>query len=138
MDEPIKATIRELWLNTTLTQEEISVIVGVTPDSLSRYVATEFTKDERKKRIASSQSASQVDIRLPRPHWYTGKGKSVPQKILVYCKHHGLTCLPPGKSVVFADGDKANYSPTNLMVLDCKDAKKLNQLRVLQNATHGI
>lgn len=130
MDDQSHSTIRELWVGSDLTQEEIAVIVGVTPDSLSRYIDSEFSKAERRERLSAILATAQTEERVANPSWYHGPGRSVPRKIIVYCQQHGLKCLPHGKAVVFVNGDNQDYSPHNLLLLDNKDAKKLRELRL--------
>ena len=134
MEDSTHSTIRELWVGSDLTQEEIAVIVGVTPDSLSRYIDQEFSKAERKERLATILATAQTEERVANPTWYEGPGRSVPLKIIVYCQHHGLKCLPHGKAVVFVNGDNSDYDPHNLLVLDIRDAKKLRELRLRNKA----
>ena len=134
MEDSTHSTIRELWVGSDLTQEEIAVIVGVTPDSLSRYIDQSFTKAERKERLATILATAQTEERVANPPWYEGPGRSVPLKIIVYCQHHGLKCLPHGKAVVFVNGDNSDYNPHNLMILDSKDAKNLRELRLRNKA----
>lgn len=134
MDDQTHNTIRELWVGSDLTQEEIAVIVGVTPDSLSRYIDQEFTLAQRKERLTTILASAQTEQRVTNPSWYDGPGRSVPLKIIIYCQHHGLKCLPHGKAVVFVNGNNQDYSPHNLLLLDNKDAKSLRELRLRNKA----
>lgn len=134
MEDSTHSTIRELWVGSDLTQEEIAVIVGVTPDSLSRYIDQEFSKAERKERLTTILATAQTEERVANPSWYKGPGRSVPLKIIVYCQQHELKCLPHGKAVVFVNGNNSDYDPHNLLLLDSKDAKKLRELRLRNKA----
>ena len=130
MDDQTHNNIRALWAGTRLTQEEIAVMVGVTPDSLSRYVEQTFTKEERSARLSEVLTTAQTEERVANPAWYEGPGRSVPLKIIVYCQQHGLKCLPAGKVVVFVNGNNQDYDRHNLLLLDKKEAKTLRELRL--------
>lgn len=45
--------------------------------------------------------------------------------ILVWQQHHGP--LPPGKVVIFADGNKRNFSPENLVAIERRELLFLNR-----------
>lgn len=124
-------SINELWLDTNLTQTQIAIKVGVTPASLSRYIQATFTEEQRKDRAARMQANAQIEARVASPSWYTGPGKSVPLRTVKYCEAYSLTRLPTGTSVVMLDGDSTNYKPENMMLLDSKEAKKLQEYRVI-------
>jgi hypothetical protein len=107
----------QLWLDTDLKQDEIAERVGATPATFSRYVKATYTQAERDERQARIRSMSQSVTRVPTPSWYTGKGKSVPLKVIEYCQLHGITCLPPDTSVVLLDGG-------SMTLMSTKEAKK--------------
>jgi hypothetical protein len=118
-------TIRELWEYTDISQAGIAVIVGVTPDSLSRFIAATYTKEERQVRLARVQHEAQTAQRVAKPAWYLGKGKSVLYDTLKYCEANGLRCLPPGMTTVKIDGE--------LRMVTKLDAKKLKETLMLQD-----
>lgn len=130
MDDQTHSTIRALWVGSRLTQEEIAVMVEVTPDSLSRYIEQTFTPAQRRERLSDVLTSAQTEERVPNPSWYEGPGRSVPRKIIVYCQQHELKCLPPGKVVVFVNGNNQDYDLHNLLLLDKKEAKTLRELRL--------
>jgi hypothetical protein len=116
-------TIRDLWENTNLSQATIAVMMEVTPDSLSRWIATLYSREERQARISRVQSAAQQVERCAKPSWYTGKGNSCTMLAVRYCKQHKLTCLPPGMTVIENDGE--------LLLTSKSKAKQIKELRMM-------
>jgi len=123
--------INALWLETNLPQLVIAAKVGVKPAALSRYIQATFTSEQREERRARLQATAQSVKRSPSPEWYTGEGKSIPLRTLRYCEAYGLTQLPAGTTVVMLDGDEENFTPSNMILMNSKEAKKLGEIRAI-------
>ena len=92
--------IRDMWVDSDKSQAVIAATLNVLPSYVYKVVATSFTVEQRIARKSRMQRLVQTDERVAPPSWYTGPGRSVPLKVVEYCEAMGLTCLPPGMSVV--------------------------------------
>jgi hypothetical protein len=119
-----RATLHKAWLDTGIPQSELASTLGIPTWVLSDYIADTFTPAQRTERNSRIQAAAQNTMRVARPSWYEGSGRSVPLKVLVYCEHRGLTRLPNNTAVVHLDGNKSNYDHDNLSLMSRKKAKK--------------
>lgn len=133
----INEEIARLWLDTNLPQAVIAEKVGITSSALSRFISVTFTEEQRRQRNARMQAASQSIKRVPAPEWYTGTGKSVPERTIQYCKEYALTQLPANTTVVMVDGDDTNFSPSNMILMNSKEAKRLAEIRAIHSALNS-
>lgn len=62
-----------------------------------------------------------------------GKGNKnwKPKQQVVYEKHHGK--IPPGHKVIFADGDRFNFDPDNLILVSNSEELIMNRRRLRYN-----
>ena len=130
----INEQINDLWLGTDLHCTVIAAKVGVSTAALSRYLRATFTEEQRRERNQRMQSSAQSVARVSAPPWYTGAGKSVPLRTIKYCEAYGITQLPPGTTVIMLDGDNDNFTPSNMVLMASKEAKKLLEIRTIAAA----
>lgn len=51
--------------------------------------------------------------------------------IVIYEQHNGP--VPPGRAVIFGDGDRRNFDPANLICVSRAQLARLNQMRLIQD-----
>lgn len=112
--------IRQLWLDTNLSQDKIATRLDTLPSYVYKVVVASFTVEQRIARKKRVQRVSQTTERVAPPSWYTGPGRSVPRKVLEFCEVNGLLELPPNTSVV-------DLPTGESVLLHKKDAKFLSQ-----------
>jgi hypothetical protein len=124
LNDEQRSTLHKLWLETGTPQGDLANLLGIPTWVLSDYIADTFTPAQRTERNSRIQAEAQSTMRVARPGWYTGSGRSVPLKVLVYCEQRGVSKLPNNTAVVHLDGDKSNYDYDNLSIMSRKEAKK--------------
>lgn len=142
-----------LFKETSLTQKEISTLVGFTLDQIYTIVNKEFTISFRKQRKIKCYSNSKLGDKNPmfgkkpvnymgrvsdgngymmvlKPGWYTGrKGcMHVFEHHIVICESLGITEIPSGFHVHHIDKDKVNNAINNLALLTAEAHRRLHQL----------
>ena len=114
--------IVERWLGTDDSQAKIASQLEIPPSYVYKTVVENFSVEQRIARKSRVQRLVQTDERVAPPPWYTGPGRSVPLKVIEYCEAMGLTCIPPGMSVVL-------ISQGVFALMTKAEAKELSQAR---------
>lgn len=65
-----------------------------------------------------------VEVKIAEPHQWQSKHS------LIWERHHGQT-VPPSHVVIFADQDRANFSPENLLLVSRGELAVMNKKRLL-------
>ena len=112
----------ERWLSTDDSQAKIANQLQIPPSYVYKTVVENFSVEQRIARKSRVQRMVQTDERVAPPSWYTGPGRSVPLKVIEYCEVMGLTCIPPGMSVVL-------ISQGVFALMTKAEAKELSQAR---------
>ena len=120
--EYIVSSIRTMWLDTDMSQAKIAAKLRIAPSMVYYLVVEWFTVEQRIARKSRVQRMVQTDERVAPPDWYTGPGRSVPLKVIEYCEAMGITCIPPGMSVVL-------ISQGVFALMTKAEAKELSQAR---------
>lgn len=153
--------IHQLFVDTSMTLEQIASAVGVSYRVVWRYTAEMFSKEQRRARKVVNYRASKTGdknpmtgktrenhpnwkggvycggkyLRIYRPAWYDKdtSTQSVHLHDVVYCLHNGMTHIPAGYNVHHCDGNKYNNAPDNLVLLTIAEHTALHA--VLKGAT---
>lgn len=148
--------IKDLYENTELTQHQIAEKLGISPNTVYRFIKRNYSKEQRNFFKSIRYKNSKLGDNNPmkgkirelcphyvgdisdgkgylmrqKPEWYTGRkgSKHVFVHHIMICEALGMTEIPKGWCVHHLDGNKTNNDLSNLEFMTISAHTRLHSL----------